>query len=88
MKMVICAVYDQAVKAYMQPFFQRTEGEAIRSFIDAVNANDSHFSKHPQDFVLMKLGSYEDSNGEFYCGTTGPSPLMTAQNALNMREGV
>jgi len=65
MKLLVFAVYDDAVKSFMTPIFQQTQGQAIRGFIDAVNSPDAKnsLSKHPEDYTLMQLGSYDDQTG-------------------------
>lgn len=63
MKMLMCAVYDKGIEAYMQPFFVRHKSEAIRSFADAVGKADTPFCTHPEDFTLFVLGEYDDNTG-------------------------
>jgi len=65
MRMHVFSVYDDAAKAYLQPFFSRSKGEAIRSFTDACADEKSQFHKHLHDFTLVYLGEYEDTAGEF-----------------------
>lgn len=66
MKLIVCAVYDDAVKSYMTPVFQQTDGQAIRGFMDAVNSEkQSQMTAHPEDFSLFKLAEYDDSTGAF-----------------------
>ena len=79
MKLEIFSVYDGAVKAYLQPFFSRSKGEAIRSFTDAVNDEKSQFNKHAADYCLVYLGAYDDAVGTFAPVT--PERILTAQDA-------
>lgn len=66
----VFAVYDSKVKAYMQPFFMQTEGQAIRSWVDAVNDQSTQFYKHPEDFTLFLISEYDEESGKFKnCGT-------------------
>ncbi len=58
-------VYDEKSKAYLQPFFSQSDGTAIRAITDCVYNRDHVFSKHPADFTLFHLGSYDDSNSSF-----------------------
>lgn len=66
MRFEVVAVLDAAVGGYSRPFFTPSIGAAVRSFIDEVNrqADDNQMSKHPQDFSLYHLGSFDDSTGE------------------------
>lgn len=57
------AIRDTKADAYMQPFFCATNGMAVRAFKDGVNDDKSPFFKHPEDYVLFELGTYDDSSG-------------------------
>lgn len=64
MKMNFYSVFDSAVNAYMRPFVMQADNQAIRMFTDeAVNA-ESDISKHPEDYSLFRLGSFDDNEGE------------------------
>lgn len=69
MKLYAFTVYDSKVAAYLPPFFMRSVGEAVRSFSDTVNHKESAFNKHPADYVLFQIGSFDDSKG-IYEATT------------------
>lgn len=77
-KMKVFSVYDKAVDAFLQPFFMRSQGEAVRSFIDAVN--DGKF-KHTEDYWLYMLGEFDDSVG-FFIVPSEPVKLMWAKNCI------
>lgn len=61
--MKIFTVHDAKASYYLQPFFGRANGEAIRSFSEAINSPDHQFAKHHADFTLFELGSYDESTG-------------------------
>lgn len=63
---VMFSVYDKAVGVYGRPMFLRSEGEAVRVFQDEVNrrADDNMLSKHPQDYSLHRVGTWDDDTGE------------------------
>lgn len=65
MKLFVFSVLDMAVKAYMQPFYCRSHGEAVRSFTDAVNDPKGQFGRHSTDYILMHHGLFDDQNGLF-----------------------
>ena len=50
-------------ECYSRPFFSLTHGEAIRTFTDAVNTEDSPYNRHPADYTLFHVGSFDDSLG-------------------------
>lgn len=84
MRLVICAVRDKAVDAFLQPMFFRSKGEALRSFLDAIKSN-AVFSAHPEDYDFYELGSYDDNTGEFL--SSGPVVLLTGMQASVKEKG-
>lgn len=67
MKLQVFSVYDQAVKAYLPPFYCRSKGEAVRSFTEACNDGKSMFAKHRGDYYMVYLGEFDDNGGIFTC---------------------
>lgn len=67
MKLVILAVHDRAVDAFMTPMFMQSIGQAVRSFTDEVNrpAEDNILYKHPEDYDLFELGTFDSNTGKF-----------------------
>ena len=65
MKLQIFTVYDSAAQAYLQPFFLKARGQAVREFSDMVNKDGHQFWKHPQDYTLFYLGEYDEESGTF-----------------------
>lgn len=63
--LVIVSVRDRAVNGFASPFFVPSEGVALRSFTDEVNRPDSALAKHPEDYDLYVLGTFDDSDGSF-----------------------
>lgn len=63
MKMLV-ALYDRAVQAHAPIMTVNTRGEAIRSFKDAVNDPQSPLYKHPTDYELYQIGTYNEETGE------------------------
>lgn len=61
----IFSVFDEKAAAYLPPFYLPTTPMAVRSFADCVNDPGHAFGKHPQDFTLFELGSFDDSSAEF-----------------------
>lgn len=59
----VFAVRDMKVEAFLQPFFSPSVGGALRAFGDAANDKQCPFNKHPNDFVLFEIGTYDDSDG-------------------------
>lgn len=58
--MKIFTVYDSKSEAYLQPFFMQSKGAAVRAFSDLANDKAHTFGKHPEDYVLFEIGSYDE----------------------------
>ncbi|AKI26941.1 DNA binding protein VP4 [Gokushovirinae Fen7875_21] len=67
MKFEIVAIRDQAAAVYSRPFFVPTLGMAMRSFYDEAqrDAPDNELFRHPEDFTLWHLGTFDDNTGRF-----------------------
>lgn len=66
-KMMILKMYtvrDSKSEIYNAPFFQKTHGEAERSFRQMCNDEKTMPAKYPEDFDLWYLGEYDDNNGK------------------------
>jgi len=61
----VFSVFDSKAGSYAQPFYSPTIGSAIRAFIGAISDPNTMLSKHPSDFSLMHLGSFDDDTGLF-----------------------
>lgn len=60
----VLAVRDRAVDAYGTPVFVSAVGQAVRSFVDECNRDDSQLSQHPEDFDLYLIGEYDQDRGQ------------------------
>lgn len=65
MRLNIFTVYDTKAEAYLPPFYMNTKGQAIRAFSDSANDRNHAFCKHPGDYVLFHLGSFDDADASF-----------------------
>lgn len=63
---IVC-VRDRAADVFGQPNFTTSLGGSIRSFGDEVNRVDANnmLNRHPEDFELYHLGTYDDSSATF-----------------------
>lgn len=86
MNQVIVSVKDTAAQAFGRPVFVPAIAVAIRSFRDEVNRKDSteDLARHPDDFELYELGSFDDSTGIV---VVLPEPRMVAR-AKDLKESV
>ena len=82
MKLKIFAIRDNATDMYGTPMFPVTTGQAIRSFSDEVNrqADDNMIYKHPNDYDLYELGTYNGNTGTFETDT--PARIATGNQVV------
>ncbi len=74
--LTICSVYDAKTAAFHNPMYFQTRGQAWRSFADAVNQPDSDFNRHPEDYCLEQIGTFNPHTGELHSCT--PQLITTA----------
>lgn len=68
-------IRDSKAEVFNTPFFQKTHGEAERSFRQLVSDDKSMPGKYPEDYDLYYLGIYNDVTGLL-------SPLETPQHMM------
>lgn len=76
MNVNIYSIYDSQLQSYAAPFFSPTNGSALRAFADHVNERGTAANKHPEDFTLWHLGSFNDQEGSI--SPTKPNRIGTA----------
>lgn len=84
MKLNAYVVYDAKTLVYGVPFFAPTDGSAIRSMQELSNDLNTTVGRHPTDFSLWCVGSYEDQNGQLVSVT--PLRHVVDANALLQRQ--
>lgn len=60
----IYTIYDSKAEAYMSPWFVDKDGQALREFQDVIRNQESPFSKHPEDYTLFKIGTYDPNTAK------------------------
>lgn len=76
----VYSMYDSGAQFYTRPFFAKADGEATRLFVDIAKDNDSAIGKHPSDYALFRLGTFDDGKGDFE-SETSPVKIMTGHEA-------
>lgn len=59
----IFSSYDEKLQGYNLPFFMPKKAQAIRHFADGINDPSTQISKHPGDYSLISLGTFDDETG-------------------------
>jgi hypothetical protein len=62
MKMNMYTIYDQKLEAYNQPHFMENDAMALRQFADMANDEKISISKHPEDYSLWKIASWQSTD--------------------------
>lgn len=80
------AIRDVKIEAFNRPWFSPTLGAAHRAFTDAVQSPDAQneMIKHPADFGLYHLGTYNDETGLL---TPLPQPNLIAEAISCVNQG-
>ncbi len=86
MELRVFAVFDSKCAAYMQPFYFPNTGQALRAFQDLANDPTSMIAKHPLDFTLFSLGTYDDVTGEHATAPASHSSLGKAIEFQNKED--
>lgn len=65
--MYVCAVFDTAVQAFLQPFQVPHTGAAVRGFTDEINHSDKDqpMARHPDDYELYLLATFDTETGQY-----------------------
>ncbi len=63
MQLRMFCVYDSKVEAYLPPWYQQTTAAGIRAFSDTVMDETTMLSKHPADYTLFEIGTFDQDTG-------------------------
>lgn len=74
------SLLDVKALQYNPPFFQSTDAVAIRALRDLVNDLNTTVGRHPSDFKLYCIGSYDDATGHF----EPLHPMMHVMDAISL----
>lgn len=78
----IFSIYDSKAENFNLPVYLQSTGLAIRTFSDSVLDPKSPFAKHPADYTLFELGTYDDQTSTFDIFPT-PKSLHVAIEFIN-----
>lgn len=56
----IFTIFDVKAGAYLPPFYLPQTAMAVRTFADCIKDPEHSFGKHPEDYTLMAIGSFDD----------------------------
>jgi len=55
------SVFDKKAKIYNPPVFLHNTGVACRAFGELANNPEHQYGKHPGDYELWEIGTYDDA---------------------------
>lgn len=61
--MNLYTVKDLASETYLKPFAMLTDRDAKDGFAHVINEEETPYNKHPQDYILMSLGMFDERTG-------------------------
>lgn len=70
----IYTIYDAAAQAHMRPFFLPSDGQAIRAFSDLALDAEHEVGRHPEDYSLCRIGTFNDNDATI---ATEPTEVLT-----------
>ena len=80
MNIKMYSVLDAKTGCYSHPFYEVSNGSAVRAFTDTVRTADHPFNRHPEDYCLVHIGEFADDTGVIT--STTPVVLVTAANVI------
>ncbi len=79
MRLNIYSIFDVASGAYMRPFFLMADDQALRSFTDIATDREHEVGKHPEDYSLVRIGTWDDSKASLH-----PEDVQVLATALEV----
>ena len=76
MRMNVYTIFDVASGAYLRPWFVQADGQALRAFSDLCTDATHEIGKHPEDYSLFRIGTFDDNKGQLV--GEAPECLATA----------
>ncbi|UDN67754.1 nonstructural protein [robinz microvirus RP_109] len=65
MNMFIVCIKDRTIDSFGQPHVFKSVGEAERSFRDLANDKENAIGRHPEDYDLYLVATYDTDTGVF-----------------------
>jgi hypothetical protein len=75
------SVLDEKATLYAHPFFCAAPGQAVRYFTDWARDKEGPIGKHPEDYKLYRIGSFDDQSGIFL--PQNPEPIAYGTEVVN-----
>lgn len=63
MKLVVYAIYDSKMEVFSPPYVMANRATALRVFGDMCQDPQFPYSRHPKDYFVFEIGTYDDHSG-------------------------
>lgn len=63
MTVSVYSIFDVKGKSFANPYFMLHDGQALRAFSDVVEDKSTVIARHPSDYKLYKIGTYDPTSG-------------------------
>jgi len=60
---LLFAIFDVKMRLFMSPYCGRNVDSALRQFSDMCNNPNNQLARHPEDFELYEVGTFDDATG-------------------------
>ena len=64
MKKTAYSIFDSAISCYLGMQLFQNDDEAKRACVDLMSGQPNNITSHPDDFTLMRIGTFDDASGE------------------------
>ncbi len=64
MRLNVYSIFDVAAGVYGRPIFVGSDAEALRLFGDIALDAEHSVGKHPEDYSIARIGTYDDNKGQ------------------------
>lgn len=85
MKINCYAILDAKISDFHMAIFDIEHGGAMRQFSDAVNDEKTKWNRHPEDYSLWFVGTFDTTKGMLE-GTI-PQNLVNATAVMSLKQG-
>lgn len=65
MKLFVFSILDTKTGIFNTPFFMAHPGQAVRAVTDLAQDQSTTIGRHPSDYALVQVGSWDDNSGAF-----------------------
>jgi len=81
---IVVSIFDRATGLYSRPVYVPSTGAAMRSFTDEINdpRPDNQLNKHPDDYDLFQIATWDDNTGQYTQLETFPMLLSLGKQVV------